>query len=83
VPGIDADLNAAQHGQAVLAVRPFEALVYGDALAYTNFSKFNKPRTIPLAYGTEIKHGCTTAVCASTISSMPALESLKSTMPAR
>ncbi|MGC8473088.1 MAG: hypothetical protein ACP5PW_01590 [Candidatus Dormibacteria bacterium] len=28
---------------------PFEALVYGDAQAYTNFSKFNKPGTIPLA----------------------------------
>ena len=37
---------------------PFEALVYGDAQAYTNFSKFNKPGTIPLAYGTEIKDGC-------------------------
>jgi uncharacterized radical SAM superfamily Fe-S cluster-containing enzyme len=32
---------------------PFEALVYGDAQAYTQFSKFNKPGTIPLAYGTE------------------------------
>ena len=37
---------------------PFEALVYGDAQAYTNFSKFNKPGTIPLAFGTEIKDGC-------------------------
>jgi hypothetical protein len=37
---------------------PFEALVYGDAQAYTSFSKFNKPGTIPLAYGTEIKDGC-------------------------
>src|SRR5258707_12344993 len=37
---------------------PFEALVYGDAQAYTNFGKFNKPGTIPLAYGTEIKDGC-------------------------
>jgi hypothetical protein len=37
---------------------PFEALVYGDAQAYTNFSKFNKPGTIPLAYGTQIKDGC-------------------------
>src|ERR1035441_7651326 len=34
---------------------PFEALVYGDAQAYTNFSKFKKPGTISLAYGTEIK----------------------------
>ena len=37
---------------------PFEALVYGDAEAYTSFSKFNKPGTIPLAYGSEINEGC-------------------------
>ena len=37
---------------------PFEALVYADAEAYTSFGKFNKPGTIPLAYGTEIKEGC-------------------------
>ena len=37
---------------------PFEALVYGDAEAYTSFSRFNKPGTIPLAFGTEIKEGC-------------------------
>ena len=37
---------------------PFEALVYGDAHAYTNVGKFNKPGTIPLAYGSEIKDGC-------------------------
>ena len=37
---------------------PFEALVYGDAEAYTSFGKFNKPGTIPLAYGTEIRNGC-------------------------
>jgi 7,8-dihydro-6-hydroxymethylpterin dimethyltransferase len=37
---------------------PFEALVYGDAEAYTSFGKFNKPGTIPLAYGTEIREGC-------------------------
>jgi 7,8-dihydro-6-hydroxymethylpterin dimethyltransferase len=37
---------------------PFEALIYADAEAYTNFAKFNKPGTIPLAYGTEIKEGC-------------------------
>ena len=36
----------------------FESLVYGDAEMYTNFSKFNKPGTIPLAFNTEIKHGC-------------------------
>lgn len=34
---------------------PFEALVFGDAQAYTSFSRFNKPGTIPLAHGTEIK----------------------------
>ena len=37
---------------------PFEALVYGDAEAYTSFGKFNKPGTIPLAYGTEVRNGC-------------------------
>src|SRR5487761_984955 len=37
---------------------PFEALVYADAEAYTTFGKFNKPGTIPLAYGTEIHDGC-------------------------
>ena len=36
----------------------FEALVYGDAEMYVNFSKHNKPGTIPLAFGTEIKDGC-------------------------
>jgi 7,8-dihydro-6-hydroxymethylpterin dimethyltransferase len=37
---------------------PFEALVYGDAESYANFGKFNKPGTIPLAYGTEVRDGC-------------------------
>ncbi len=37
---------------------PFEALVYGDAEMYVDFSKYNKPGTIPLAYGTAIKDGC-------------------------
>ena len=37
---------------------PFEALVYADAEAYTTFGKFNKPGTIPLAYGSEIHDGC-------------------------
>ena len=37
---------------------PFEALVYGDAEMYISFSKYNKPGTIPLAFGTEIKDGC-------------------------
>jgi 7,8-dihydro-6-hydroxymethylpterin dimethyltransferase len=37
---------------------PFEALVYGDAEMYVNFAKYNKPGTIPLAFGSEIKDGC-------------------------
>ncbi len=37
---------------------PFEALVYGDAEMYMTFTKYNKPGTIPLAFGTEIKDGC-------------------------
>jgi len=40
-----------EHGQ-------FEALVYGDAKAYTSASKFNKPGTIPLEFSTAIQHGC-------------------------
>ena len=37
---------------------PFEALVYADAEAYTSFGKYNKPGTIPLAFGSEISQGC-------------------------
>ncbi|TAK21406.1 MAG: radical SAM protein [Chloroflexota bacterium] len=37
---------------------PFEALVYGDAEAYTRGARFNKPGTIPLAFTTEIARGC-------------------------
>ena len=37
---------------------PFEALVYGDAEAYTSSTKFNKPGTIPLQFSTAIEHGC-------------------------
>jgi uncharacterized radical SAM superfamily Fe-S cluster-containing enzyme len=37
---------------------PFEALVYADAQAYTTFSRYNKPGTMPLAYGTQIHDGC-------------------------
>ena len=37
---------------------PFEALVYGDAEAYVANGKYNKPGTIPLAFGTEAEHGC-------------------------
>src|SRR5919201_3425865 len=36
----------------------FEALIYGDAHAYTSQGKFNKPGTIPLAYTSEIELGC-------------------------
>jgi uncharacterized radical SAM superfamily Fe-S cluster-containing enzyme len=36
----------------------FEALVYGDAQAYTSASRFNKPGTIPLDFSTAIQHGC-------------------------
>ena len=37
---------------------PFEALVYGDAAGYVALSRYNKPGTIPLARGTEIRDGC-------------------------
>ncbi len=37
---------------------PFEALVYGDAQMYTAQGKYNKPGTIPLAFGTEVHDGC-------------------------
>ena len=37
---------------------PFEALVYGDAQMYTAQARYNKPGTIPLAFGTDIERGC-------------------------
>lgn len=37
---------------------PFEALVYGDADAYVANGRFNKPGTIPLAFGSEVANGC-------------------------
>jgi uncharacterized radical SAM superfamily Fe-S cluster-containing enzyme len=37
---------------------PFEALVYGDAQAYTTHGRYNKPGTIPLEFGTEVVEGC-------------------------
>ena len=40
-----------EHGQ-------FEALVYGDAQAYTSAARFNKPGTIPLQFSTAIENGC-------------------------
>jgi uncharacterized radical SAM superfamily Fe-S cluster-containing enzyme len=36
----------------------FESLIYGDAQAYTNSSKFNKPGTIPLEFSSEVVAGC-------------------------
>jgi uncharacterized radical SAM superfamily Fe-S cluster-containing enzyme len=44
-------------GGAFLAAL-FEALVYADADAYTSQPRFNKPGTVPLAYGNAIEHGC-------------------------
>ena len=43
--------RCAEHGS-------FEALVYGDAEAYTKASKFNKPGAIPLLYSTGVQNGC-------------------------
>jgi len=37
---------------------PFEGLIYGDAATYVAWSKYNKPGTIPLARGTDIRNGC-------------------------
>ena len=40
------------------ACGPFEALVYGNAEAYVANGKYNKPGTIPLAFGSETDRGC-------------------------
>lgn len=45
------DKRCPEHGR-------FEALIYGDAQAYIEQAKYNKPGTIPLRYSTEIVHGC-------------------------
>ncbi len=37
---------------------PFMALVYADAKAYLSYAQYNKPGTIPLAYGSKTEHGC-------------------------
>jgi 7,8-dihydro-6-hydroxymethylpterin dimethyltransferase len=37
---------------------PCEALIYGDAEAYVRLSRYNKPGTIPLAFGSEVRDGC-------------------------
>ncbi|HZS04440.1 MAG TPA: radical SAM protein [Blastocatellia bacterium] len=36
----------------------FEGLVYGDAQLYREQSKYNKPGTIPLEFGSEVHEGC-------------------------
>ncbi|MCH7230914.1 radical SAM protein [Glycomyces sp. L485] len=36
----------------------FEARVYGDAKAYLDSARFNKPGTIPREFQTEVKDGC-------------------------
>jgi uncharacterized radical SAM superfamily Fe-S cluster-containing enzyme len=36
----------------------FEALVFGDAELYTQIARYNKPGTIPLEFGTQVKEGC-------------------------
>jgi len=61
----------------------FEALVYGDAAAYTAAAKFNKPGTIPLAFSTRCARAArTTAASAPTTSSTSAWGSSRSTRPA-
>jgi uncharacterized radical SAM superfamily Fe-S cluster-containing enzyme len=37
---------------------PFEALVYADAEAYLAQARYNKPGTIPLAFGAQLDAGC-------------------------
>jgi uncharacterized radical SAM superfamily Fe-S cluster-containing enzyme len=37
---------------------PSEALVYGDAEAYTRLARYNKPGTIPLAFNAAVAVGC-------------------------
>jgi uncharacterized radical SAM superfamily Fe-S cluster-containing enzyme len=36
----------------------FEALIFGDAKLYVEIAPYNKPGTIPLTFGTEVKDGC-------------------------
>jgi uncharacterized radical SAM superfamily Fe-S cluster-containing enzyme len=36
----------------------FESLIYGDAEAYVNIAKYNKPGSIPLHFTTEVVEGC-------------------------
>lgn len=59
---VDAQVNL-RDGKVYLRKRcrehgGFEALVYGDADAYMESARFNKPGTIPLQTQTEVKDGC-------------------------
>ncbi|WP_026123823.1 radical SAM protein [Nocardiopsis chromatogenes] len=59
---VDAQVNI-RDGKVYLRKRcaghgTFEALVYGDAQAYTESARFNKPGTLPLTFQTEVKDGC-------------------------
>jgi 7,8-dihydro-6-hydroxymethylpterin dimethyltransferase len=59
---VDAEVNL-RGGKVYLRKRCpehgwFEALVYGDAAAYVEAARFNKPGTIPLEFQTEVKDGC-------------------------
>jgi hypothetical protein len=59
---VDAEVNL-RAGKVYLRKRcpehgRFEALVYGDAHAYMDAARFNKPGTLPLAFQTEVKEGC-------------------------
>ena len=59
---VDAQVNI-RDGKVFLRKRckehgGFEALVYGDAQAYLDSARFNKPGTIPLTFQTEVRDGC-------------------------
>jgi uncharacterized radical SAM superfamily Fe-S cluster-containing enzyme len=59
---VDAQVNL-REGKVYLRKRcpdhgMFEALVYGDADAYMDSARFNKPGTLPLQVQTEVKDGC-------------------------
>lgn len=59
---LDAEVNL-RGGKVYLRRRcpnhgEFEALVYGDAAAYLDSARFNKPGTLPLAFQTEVADGC-------------------------
>ena len=59
---VDAQINI-RDGKVYLRKRcrehgGFEALVYGDAQAYLDSARFNKPGTIPLTFQTEVVDGC-------------------------